>query len=86
MVCPMEKESIRVTVRDTILQSTTGKNTFTIQLTPSTSIDSIFREVSKEFDYSIDDIEIMLQPVGGQNSNIVSSLFFRCFLKNIKWN
>ncbi|XP_057671617.1 ubiquitin carboxyl-terminal hydrolase 47 [Diorhabda carinulata] len=60
MVClPEEGPAKRVTVRDTIQQST-KKQAF-ISLTPSKTIESIFKEVSKEFSYNHDEIELVLQ-------------------------
>lgn len=74
MVCPMENESIIVCVRDTIQQSSNGRKSFSLKLTPSKLIDSIFIEVSKEFDYNVDDITITLQALTSTERDIVSSM------------
>lgn len=73
MVCSMENESIGVLVRDGI----SGIKEHRILLTPSTAIDSIFKEVSKEFDYNIDDICLVVQLPHGTGNDEVSTI---CFL------
>lgn len=70
MVCSMENESRRVLVKDTI----SGKTTISVQVTPSMSIDSIFKEVSKEFDYNVDDICLTMH-LGPGSGNYEVSLF-----------
>uniref|UniRef100_A0A6P7GLW5 Ubiquitin carboxyl-terminal hydrolase 47 n=1 Tax=Diabrotica virgifera virgifera TaxID=50390 RepID=A0A6P7GLW5_DIAVI len=59
----------KVTVRDTIQQSE-KKQTF-INIFPSKTIDSIFREVSKEFSYNHDEIELVLQ-IGKKDMHILN--------------
>lgn len=81
MVCSMENESIEVAVKDTIM----GKKPHTIRLTPSRSIDSIFKEVSKEYNYNIDDISLKLESGEGLESFLVSTAILNtkilsCFL------
>lgn len=72
MVCSMENESVKVLVKDTI----SGKKIFTLQLTPSRAIDSIFKEVSKEFEYNVDDISLEVQLGPGSENYEVSNMFF----------
>lgn len=71
MVCLHEENPVRVTVRDTVLMS--GKKQSYINLTPTKTIDSIFNEVSKDFNYGSDDIELVLQRRDG---NTVSETIF----------
>lgn len=83
-VCP-----INVLVKDTIQQSTTGKKSCDLQLSPSTSIHNIFRDVSVVFEYGVDEIEIVLQTGSGEDQNIVSNmclLFISRFKLHMKLN
>lgn len=67
----MENGSIDVSVNDTI-----SKKIHTIQLTPSRAINSIFKEISKKYDYNIDDIHLVLESGPGMQSFFVSNALF----------
>ncbi|KAJ8985542.1 hypothetical protein NQ317_019925 [Molorchus minor] len=59
MVCLHEESPHSVTVRDTIHNS--AKKRSEVLVTPSKSIESIFKEVSRDFEYNADEIELILQ-------------------------
>lgn len=70
----MENGSIDVSVNDTL-----SKKVHTIQLTPSKAINSIFKEISKKYDYNIDDIHLVLESGPGVQSFFVSKPIFVTF-------
>lgn len=51
MVCPPQESTTSVTVRDERKQCY-------VHISKTKSVESIFREISKEFDYNIDEIEL----------------------------
>ncbi|KAJ8945952.1 hypothetical protein NQ318_016780 [Aromia moschata] len=59
MVCLYDESLQVVTVRDTIQQS--AKRRSDIQVTPTKTIESIFKEISRDFEYNADEIELVLQ-------------------------
>lgn len=63
MVCLHDEGHLRVTVRDTILSS--AKKQSYVLLTPTKTIESIFKEISREFEYNADEIELVLQKRDG---------------------
>lgn len=63
MVCLHDEGHLRVTVRDTVLLS--AKKQSYVLLTPTKTIESIFKEISKEFEYNADEIELVLQKNDG---------------------
>lgn len=71
------------------VNDTTSKKLHTIQLTPSRSIDSIFKEISEKYDYNIHDINLVLESATGETgftSFCVSKYTFYNleFLSNLK--
>lgn len=72
MVCSMENESIDVPVRDKI----SGKKSHIIKLSGSVLIYNIFKEISKQYDYKIDDISILLELGPGYETSFVSKIIF----------
>ncbi|CAG9864755.1 unnamed protein product [Phyllotreta striolata] len=85
MVClPEDGMLIRATVRDTILIS--GKKQYTIQLSPSKTINSIFQEISDEFHYLIEEIELILQSIGKKETIILNDFKNKTVQEaGIKW-
>lgn len=78
----MENGSIDVSVNDTL-----SKKIHTIQLTPSRTVNSIFKEISKKYDYNIDDINLVLESGPTGQSFCVSKTLFTTFnLKHIILN
>lgn len=54
-----QEGSIRVQVQDTITQG--GKKQCFVELSPDKTLESIFKEVSKDLEYNVDDIEIIIR-------------------------
>lgn len=72
MVCPPQEGLIEVLVRDEIKQSPAGKKHCYLQISRTKSVESIFREVSKEFEYNVDEIELTFR----RGASSVSTIFF----------
>lgn len=90
MVCLHDEGYLRVTVRDTILLS--AKKQSYVLLIPTKSIESIFKEISKDFEYNADEIELVLQKndgttvckifISGKQTFLFNTILF-FILKNI---
>lgn len=72
-----QEGSLTVQVQDTIQQG--GKKHCFVQLSPDKTIESIFKEISKDLEYNVDDIEIILRK-GSSSVSIVNKYKEECRL------
>lgn len=70
MVCLSNEGTIQVRVRDTIY--TNERRQFSVEISPTKTIDSVFAEISDYFKYEADSFELLLQ---NQNADTVSIFY-----------